>query len=76
MSIFVKIFGKTKFWVNFLENLVFGKKKIEILIPVIVFENINLGPKFSKIPIFDSIFGHCLDFSKKKLKISMLVKFF
>ena len=28
----------------------------------------NLGPKFSKIPIFVSIFGNYLDFSKKKKK--------
>ena len=40
MSILVKIFGKTKFWIPFSKNLDFGKKKIEILMPVIVVEKI------------------------------------
>ena len=61
----VKIFGKTKFWITFSENLDFGKPKIEILLPVIVVEKFKLGPKFSKIPIFVSIFGNYLDFSIK-----------
>ena len=47
MSILVKIFRKTKFWVNFSENLDFGKKKNEMLMLVIVFEkNLILGKIF------------------------------
>ena len=40
MSILVKIFGKTMFWITFSENLDFGKKEIENLMPVIVVEMI------------------------------------
>ena len=47
MSILVKIFGKTKFWVHFSENLYFGKKKkkSEILMQVIVVEIFSFGAK-------------------------------
>ena len=65
MSILFKIFGKTKFWITLSENLDFGKKN-EILMPVIVVEKFKLGPNFSKIPIFVSVFGNYLDSSIQK----------
>ena len=78
MWILVKICGKIKFWVNFSENVDFGKKKKNWKLDTghSFRKKNNLGPKFSKIPIFVSIFGNDLDFGNKFfLKIMMLVKF-
>ena len=81
ISILVKIFGKIKFEVNFSDHLDFGEKKWNLDTDYSFRKILIWGQKLSKIPIFDSIFGNYLDFSKKKkkkktLKFSMLVKIF
>ena len=61
----VKIFGNTKFWVNFSENLEFGRKK---------YWNFDTGHSFRKFLIWGQNFRKFLFFSAFSEIISILVK--
>ena len=77
MSIFVKIFGKTGFWVNFFENLVFGKKKKENFDSGYSFrKKLIWGQNFRKFRFLTAFSDIISILVKKKFKISMLVKIF
>ena len=64
MSILDNIFGKTKFWVNFFENIVFGKKNW----------NLDTGYIFHKILIWGQNFRKFRFLSAFSDTISILVK--